>query len=73
MAVRGKCSVLLVSVLAASFLSAPMAQARPTCQETEGLTRCETNGSVSIKAVPTTRASQSPGWAPGRSGIILSW
>ena len=52
MAVRGKSSVLLVGLVAASLLSAPLAGARQTCQDAGSHIRCETNGSVSIKAVP---------------------
>lgn len=74
MKMRGKCSVLLVSAIAASLISAPAAAARPTCEESAGLTRCETNGSVSIKAVPTTSASDQPRrWPPARSGLMISW
>ena len=76
MAKRGKSSVLLVGVIAASLISAPIAEARQTGHDAGGVVRCETNGSVSIKTVPTTRAPQAgQGWPSnrGRSGIILSW
>ncbi|ANW65060.1 hypothetical protein BCA37_16975 [Mycobacterium sp. djl-10] len=66
-------SVPLV-VAVALVASAPVAQARQTCRETSSHVRCETNGSVSIKAVPTTRATPPVyGWPSGRSGVILSW
>jgi hypothetical protein len=76
MAKRGKSSVLLVGVIAASLISAPIAQARQTCHDAGSFVRCETSGSVSIKTVPTTRAPHAgQGWPSnrGRSGIILSW
>jgi hypothetical protein len=74
MIMRGKTSVLFVSVVAASMISAPVAQARQTCHEAGGVTRCETNGSVSIKAVPTTLAPHvGQGWPSNRNGVILSW
>lgn len=56
MTVGGKSSVLLVGVIVASLISAPVADARQTCHEAGSVVRCETNGSVSIKAVPTQRA-----------------
>lgn len=77
MAFHAKSSVLLVGVVAAALISAPVAQARQTCQDAGSHIRCETNGSVSIKAVPNTRAPQNSrpgiGWQSGRSGVILSW
>jgi hypothetical protein len=74
MAVCGKSSVLLVGVIAASLLSAPLAGARQTCQDAGSHIRCETNGSVSIKAVPTTRAPNvGEILPPRRSGVIWSW
>jgi len=48
----------------------------PTCQDAGSVTRCQTNGSVSIKAVPGTRAPNVAESIPrgnNRSGIILSW
>jgi len=59
-----------------SLISAPTAAARPTCHEAGGATRCETNGSVSIKAVPQTRAhgSTMPGGIGGmRRGMLWGW
>ncbi|CAN5274036.1 hypothetical protein BH11ACT6_BH11ACT6_50830 [soil metagenome] len=76
MARRGKSSVLLVGAIAASLISAPIAEARQTCHDAGSITRCETSGSVSIKAVPSTRAPQAgQAWPSnrGRSGLILSW
>lgn len=52
----GKAALALASVLGASFLSVPAAQARPTCQGTDVQTTCETSGSVSIKVRPGTAA-----------------
>ncbi len=37
-------------------VSAPSAGARPTCQQTDFKSICQTNGSVSIKARPGTTA-----------------
>lgn len=61
---------------AALFASAPFAAAQATCQEAGGLVRCETNGSVSIKSVPGTRAPNVADQIPrnnNRSGIVLTW
>ncbi|OMC40210.1 hypothetical protein A5740_24690 [Mycobacterium sp. GA-1841] len=51
-------SALLAATLAiAAVVSAPIADARPTCSSSGGTTTiCETNGSVSIKARPGTTA-----------------
>ncbi|BBY75685.1 hypothetical protein MPRF_25840 [Mycolicibacterium parafortuitum] len=55
--------------------SAPTAAAQATCQEAGSLVRCQTNGSVSIKAVPGTRAPNVADTIPrnNRTGLILSW
>ncbi|ANE81929.1 hypothetical protein A7U43_24065 [Mycobacterium adipatum] len=70
-------AVLFVgSAVAAALISAPAANAVPTCQDAGSVTRCQTNGSVSIKAVPGTRAPNVAESIPrgnNRSGIILSW
>ncbi len=75
MAMRGKSSLLLVGVVAASLMSAPAANARQTCHDAGSHIRCETNGSVSIKAVPTTLAPHVGELIPRgrRSGVVLSW
>ncbi len=76
MATRRTSSVLLAGVIAASLIAAPVAHARQTCHDAGSHVRCETNGSVSIKAVPTTRAphvSDTIGRNNNRSGIVLSW
>jgi len=68
--------VLLTGVVVAALISAPAAIAMPTCQDAGTVTRCQTNGSVSIKAVPGTRAPSVAESIPrgnNRSGIILSW
>jgi hypothetical protein len=44
----------LIAIL--SVASAPIAGARSNCQETDIKSRCQTNGSVSIKARPGTMA-----------------
>jgi hypothetical protein len=69
MAVRGKLALFVVALLAVEVIVPPVAGARPTCQSTPSKTICETNGSVSIKARPSTVAP--PGnlphvfWFPG--------
>lgn len=55
---RRKVALLAAGLMTVSVLSAPAAVARPNCTDTNGKIRCETNGSVSIKAVPQTRAQQ---------------
>lgn len=49
---RTKLALLTVGLTAASLVWAPSAGARPTCQDTNTKTICQTNGSVSIKARP---------------------
>ena len=56
MTMRGKSALLAVTVIVASLISAPVAGARQTCHDAGSHVRCETSGSVSIKAVPQTRA-----------------
>ena len=46
----------MVSLVAASLAVAPVADARPNCQQAGVKTICQTNGSVSIKARPGTLA-----------------
>ena len=61
---------------AAVLATAPLAGAQPTCNEAGTLVRCETNGSVSIKSVPGTRAPNVADQIPrnnNRSGIVLTW
>jgi F420-0:gamma-glutamyl ligase-like protein len=53
---RGKFAFLMASLAAVSVVSAPVASARPTCQDTATKTICTTNGSTSIKARPGTTA-----------------
>lgn len=76
MTVRGKSSLLAVMVLVASLVSAPMAGARQTCHDAGSVVRCETSGSVSLKATPEARAphvGQINGSRDQRRGIIWSW
>lgn len=56
MNVKGKAALLLSGVAVATVMVAPAAQARPTCQQTDFKSICQTNGSVSIKARPGTVA-----------------
>lgn len=62
-------AALLVGTVAMTLLSAPVAGARPTCHDAGSNIRCETNGSVSIKAVPTTRAPNAGMMMPRRGGM----
>lgn len=49
-------ALVLAGVAVAAVLAAPVAHARPTCQQTDFKSICQTNGSVSIKARPGTTA-----------------
>jgi hypothetical protein len=49
-------AALVAGLVVAAGVSAPVAGARPTCQETDFKSVCQTNGSVSIKARPGTTA-----------------
>ncbi len=51
-----KMAALVAGVAVVMGISAPVASARPTCQDTNTKTICQTNGSVSIKARPGTTA-----------------
>ncbi|MFM9033610.1 MAG: hypothetical protein ACKOQ4_04880 [Mycobacterium sp.] len=53
---RAKAAVLIAGLTVAAGVSAPSAVARPTCQQTDFKSICQTNGSVSIKARPGTVA-----------------
>ncbi|WKG02349.1 hypothetical protein [Mycolicibacterium sp. HK-90] len=53
---RGKFAFAMAGLVAVSVISAPVAAARPTCQDTATKTICTTNGSTSIKARPGTTA-----------------
>ena len=46
----------LAGLVVAAGVSAPVAGARPSCQNTDFKSICQTNGSVSIKARPGTVA-----------------
>lgn len=54
---QGTAALLLIGGVLAAVISAPTAVARPTCQELDNTTICETKGSVSIKAEPGTTAA----------------
>ncbi|MDR3659088.1 MAG: hypothetical protein P4L86_01505 [Mycobacterium sp.] len=62
MTIRGKrqLAVLLIGLASVSGVVAPVAGARPTCQDSGNSVVCETNGSVSIKAVPEARTFDDP-------------
>ena len=49
-------AALLVGLASVSGIMAPVAGARPTCQDAGSTSTCETNGSVAIKAVPEARS-----------------
>ena len=59
-------AVLLAGLMVTSIMSAPVAVARPTCQDNGSLQRCDTRGSTSIKAVPQTTAGSLNAGPPGR-------
>lgn len=63
---RGKSALLVAGLAVAAFVAAPAADARPTCQDTNTKTICQTNGSVSIKARPGTLA-------PPGNQIAIPW
>jgi len=72
----GMTVLMMTNIAAAQLISAPVAGAQPTCQDAGSHVRCQTNGSVSIKAVPTTLAPNVTDAIPrnnNRSGIVLSW
>ncbi|BBZ55746.1 MULTISPECIES: hypothetical protein [Mycobacteriaceae] len=48
-------AALLVGLASVSGIMAPVAGARPTCQDSGATSTCETNGSVAIKATPGVR------------------
>ncbi|WP_328354478.1 hypothetical protein OG976_23665 [Mycobacterium sp. NBC_00419] len=76
MTVRGKSPLLMAAIVIASLVSAPVADARQTCHDAGSHVRCETSGSVSIKAVPQTRAPHVGEITPtrdNRRGLVLSW
>jgi hypothetical protein len=56
MSSRVTMAALVAGLVVAAGVSAPVAGARPTCQETDFKSVCQTNGSVSIKARPGTTA-----------------
>ncbi|MDH6247419.1 hypothetical protein [Mycobacterium sp. OTB74] len=59
---RYQAAVLVMSVAAAGAIWIPVAGAgvRPTCEDEGTYAVCETNGSVSVKAVPEARGSGNP-------------
>jgi len=56
MAIFYKTALMLAGLTVAAGVSAPMAIARPSCQQTDFKSVCQTRGSVSIKARPGTTA-----------------
>ena len=56
MTVRRMSALVVAGLAVAAVVSVPAAQARPTCQQTDFKSICQTNGSVSIKARPGTVA-----------------
>lgn len=63
---RKSAALLMAGVGVVAVLVAPTAQARPTCQQTDFKSICQTNGSVSIKARPGTVA-------PPANQPVLPW
>ena len=58
MTARSKTALVMAGLAVVAGVSAPSASARPTCQQTDFMSVCQTNGSVSIKARPGTTAVQ---------------
>lgn len=56
MNVKGMSAMLMAGIGVVAVMAAPAAQARPTCQQTDFKSICQTNGSGSIKARPGTVA-----------------
>ena len=75
---QGKAALLMAGLAVSAVVVAPGAGARP-CDQTNELTICQTNGSVSIKAVPGTYAAHATlpliPWLTGgrRTGIGGRW
>ena len=76
MTIRRKSALLMVSLTIVAGVSAPAADALPSCQESGTTSTCRTNGSVSIKARPGTVAppANQPGirWRRG-PGVSLTF
>lgn len=53
---KRRMAALLVGLASVSGIMAPVAGARPTCQDSGSHSTCETNGSVAIKATPGARS-----------------
>ena len=49
--------LVMAGLLVLTSVAIPAADARPTCQNTDSKTVCQTNGSVSIKARPAEIAA----------------
>lgn len=74
--VRRKSALLLAALTLTSLVSAPVAGARQTCHDAGSVVRCETSGSVALKATPEARAphvGQINGDRNRRRGITWSW
>ena len=56
MTVHSKSVLFMTAMTALAVVTAPVADARPTCQSNDWKSICQTNGSVSIKARPSTVA-----------------
>ncbi|MEZ5131319.1 MAG: hypothetical protein R2763_06275 [Mycobacterium sp.] len=56
MTVLPRVALLLAGFAVAAGVSAPLAGARSTCQDSDTKTICQTNGSTAIKARPGTTA-----------------
>ncbi len=73
---RRKTTLVLVSLAVVAGVSAPAAEALPSCQDAGTTSTCRTNGSVSIKARPGTVAppANQPNirWGGG-SGLSLTF
>lgn len=57
---RYHAAVLLAGLTVLGGVSVPIAGAQPACRDGIGHVKCETNGSVSIRAVPDAKGSGLP-------------
>lgn len=78
MTMRAKCSLLAAAAVGVSLMSAPVAAAGQTCLDAGSHVRCETSGSVSIRAVPESRAPHvgqinAPRSSNRGRGVVWSW
>jgi hypothetical protein len=72
----GRYALVVAGLSILAIASAPVASAQKTCHDAGSVIRCETSGSVSLKATPEPRAphvGQINGDRTVRRGISWSW